>query len=123
MENEIKNYIEECIPELKDRLYPVFTTDISRMSVTYKFTPLSGGHLKQSQIELRIIDSDYDLCKEMEEKLTHLLDMESDESFVILNGVKFHSAVSGGGALFNDEVQLWEDTLYFIIDWREIHVI
>ena len=78
MENEIKNYIEENIPELKGRLYPVFTTDISRMSVAYKFTPLSGGHLRQSQLELKIIDADYDLCKEIESKLVNLLDIEPD---------------------------------------------
>lgn len=123
MENEIKNYIEENIPELKDRLYPVFTTDISRMSVAYKFTPLSGGHLRQSQLELKIIDADYDLCKEIESKLVNLLDIEPDEPFVILDGVKFHSAIAGGGPLFNDGCQRWEDTLYFIIDWRKINVI
>ena len=41
MEISIKNYIEEKIPELSGRLYPVFTTDLDNVSVTYTFTPIS----------------------------------------------------------------------------------
>lgn len=121
MEIAIKRYIEDKIPELKDRLLPIFTTDISKTSVVYKSTPLSGGHLKQSQLELKIIDEDYDLCKEIESKIMQLLDMEEDTPFSVFGGIRFHSSVAGGGALFNDGCQRWEDTLYFIIDWRKIN--
>lgn len=31
----IKKYIEEKIPELSGRLYPVFTTDIEHLTVAY----------------------------------------------------------------------------------------
>lgn len=123
MEIAIKKYIEEKIPVLKDCLCPVFVTDISKLGVSYTFTPLSGGHLSQSQLEMKVIDSDYDLCKEVGYKLTDLMDMEEDESFVVYGGIKFHSGIAGGGTLFNDGCQRWENTLYFIIDWRKINVI
>lgn len=119
MENSIKNYIEEMVPELAGKLYPVFTTDLDNVSVVYTFTPLTGGHVKQSQIELKIIHAEYDVCKEYEERIKALLDMEEDEPFVVYGNVRFHSSLAGGGTLFNDGCQMFEDTLYFIIDWRK----
>lgn len=119
MEVSIKNYIEESIPELSGKLHPVFTTELDDISVTYVFTPLSGGHVKQSQVELKIIHADYDVCKEYEEKIKDLLDMEEDQPFVVYGNVRFYSSLAGGGVLFNDGCQMFEDTLYFIIDWRK----
>lgn len=123
MEISIKKYIEQNIVELKDRLFPVFTTDLSALSVAYKFTRLSGGHVKQSQLELKIIDADYDYCKEIESKIADIMDMEDDEPFVVTGNIRFHSSVAGGGTIFNESCQRWENTLYFIIDWRKLHVI
>lgn len=119
MEVSIKNYIEKSIPELSGKLHPVFTTELDDISVTYVFTPLSGGHVKQSQVELKIIHADYDVCKEYEEKIKDLLDMEEDQPFVVYGNVRFYSSLAGGGVLFNDGCQMFEDTLYFIIDWRK----
>lgn len=119
MEISIKNYIEEKIPELSGRLYPVFTTDLDNISVVYIFTPISGGHVKQSQLELKVIHAEYDVCKGYEEKITALMDMEEDQPFVLYRDVRFHSSVAGGGTVFNDGCQMFEDTLYFIIDWRK----
>lgn len=123
MESVIKDYIEENLELLKGKLYPVFTTDLSELSVAYKFTPISGGHLKQSQLELRIIDQKYDACKQVEEKILRLLDMEEDEQFVNYKGIRFRSQISGGGILFNEGCRRFEDTMYFIIDWRKKDVI
>ena len=119
MEISIKNYIEEMIPELAGKLYPVFTTDLDDISVVYTATHLSGGHLKQSQIELKIIHAEYDVCKEYEEKIKALLDMEEDQPFVVYGSVRFYSSLAGGGTIFNDGCQMFEDTLYFMIDWRK----
>lgn len=119
MEISIKNYIEEKIPDLAGRLYPIFTTDLDNVSVVYTFTPISGGHVKQSQIELKIIHTDYDVCKSYEEKIKDLLDMEEDHPFVVYGDVRFYSSLAGGGTIFNDGCQMFEDTLYFIIDWRK----
>ena len=50
MEISIKNYIETEFPELSGKLYPVFTTVLDDLSVVYTFTPISGGHVKQSSL-------------------------------------------------------------------------
>lgn len=119
MKTEIKQYIESNIPDLAGKVYPVFTTDINTLSVKYTITPVTGGHLPQSQIELVIIGPDYDECQKIEARLCSLLDMEPDKPPVWAADILFHSELAGGGILFNDACQMFEDTLYFIIDWRK----
>ena len=121
METAIKQFIENAIPELAGHIYPGFTTEMDRLSVSYVFTPISGGHLKQSMLELKVIGPDYDACKSMERNLSELLDMEEDEPYIAAGAVYFHSGLSGGGYLFNDGCQMHEVTLYFILDWRLLH--
>lgn len=121
MKTDIKKFIEGRIPELKGRLFPVFTTELNKVSVVYTITPVSGGHLKQSQMELKIIHPDYDTCAEFEERINALLDMENDQPFVTAGTIRFHSELAGGGILFNEGCQMFEDTLYFIIDWRYLN--
>lgn len=118
MEIDIKNYIEDSIAELKDRLFPIFTTDIKKPSVVYNFTPISGGHIKESQLELKVIWSDYDQVKEIETEINKIIDMEEDKSFIAYGNTYFKSSVGGGGLLFRDDLQMYENTLIFIIKWR-----
>lgn len=120
MDVAIKNHIESSILELAGRLYPGFTTDITALSVAYTCTTVSGGHVKQSQMELKIIGPDYDECKAIEGKLLDLLDMDEDEPFVVAEDIRFHSSIAGGGYLFNDGCQMHEVTQNFVIDWRKI---
>lgn len=120
MEIDIKKYIEERIPELSGRLYPIFTTDISELTIAYKFTDVSGGHIRQTQLELKVIGVDYDICEQIKAKLKELLDMEEDEPFVVYGTTRFHISLSaGGGCLFNEGCQMYEDTCYFVIIWRK----
>lgn len=118
MEIDIKNYIENDITELKDRLFPIFTTDTEKPSIVYNFTPISGGHIKQSQLELKIIWPDYDQVKEIETNINKIMDMEEDNPFIAYENTYFRSSLSGGGLLFRDDLQIYEDTLIFIITWR-----
>lgn len=118
MEIDIKNYIESSISELKDRLFPIFTTDIENPSIVYNFTPINGGHIKQTQLELKIIWSDYDQVKEIETKINKIMDMAEDEPFITYGSTYFKSSLGGGGCLFTDNLQMYEDTLIFIITWR-----
>lgn len=120
MEISIKNYIEAALPELAGHIHPGFTTEMGALSLAYVFTPVSGGHLKQSMLELKVIGPDYDGCKAEERRLAQLLDMEEDEPYVATGDVYFHSGLSGGGYLFNDGCQMHEVTLYFILDWRPL---
>lgn len=41
VEIAIKGYIEKEIPELAGRLYPLHTTDLSKLNVVYTYTPIS----------------------------------------------------------------------------------
>ena len=119
METDIEQYIEERIPELKGRLFPVLTTDISKLSVVYLFTDISSDHVKESQLTLNVIWSDYDECMEIHRKLKEIFAMESDTPFVKYQDTYFHSELSsGGGALFNDDLQMWEISKYYILNWR-----
>jgi|LGOV01.1.fsa_nt_gb hypothetical protein len=120
MEIDIKNYIEAKVPELQDRLFPVFTTDINSPSVVYDFKPITRGYLNQSQLQLRIIWNDYDECKALEEKLNDkkCLAFEEDAPFIVFGKTRFYSILSGGGVLFNEKVQMYEDTLIYILKWR-----
>ncbi|MEW8955763.1 hypothetical protein [Clostridium sp.] len=118
MEIDIKNYIESNVTELKDRLFPIFTTDIEKPSIVYTFSPISGGHIKQSQLELKIIWSDYDQVKEIETTINKIMDMEEDKPFITYGSTYFKSSLSGGGLLFMDDLQMYENTLIFIITWR-----
>lgn len=122
METDIKNFIEEKIEELKSRLFPVMTTDISEPSIVYTFTDIHAGHVNQSQLTLNIIWSSYDECMEMHAKIKELLAMEEDAPFVVYGNTRFHSELlSGGGELFNDGPQMWEISKYYILDWRTIN--
>ena len=107
MEISIKNYIETEIPKLSGKLYPVFTTVLDDLSVVYTFTPISGGHVKQSQLELKIMHRDYDTCKDAEVKLKDLLDMEEDDPYITTGNIRFHSSIAGGGTIFNDGCQMF----------------
>lgn len=118
MEIDIKNYIEGNVTELKDRLFPIFTTDIESLSIVYNFSPINGGHIKQTQLELKIIWSDYDQVKEIEDKINKIMDMEEDKPFTAYGSTYFKSSLSGGGFLFRDDLQMYEDTLIFMITWR-----
>lgn len=119
---DIRKFIEEHIPELKERLFPVMTTDISKPSVVYTITDISAGHVNQSQLTLNVIWESYDECLEIHEKLKELLAMEEDEPFIVYGDIRFHSELSaGGGHLFNEGPKMWEISKYYIIDWRTIN--
>ena len=121
MEYSIKNYIETMIPELFGRLYPVMVVDPDDgINVAYTFTDLSAGHLNQSQLTINVICDDYDSGMEMHHKMQELLAMEEDEPFVVFDKIRFRSELSsGGGRIYNEEIQKWELSKYYIIDWRK----
>ena len=73
----------------------------------------------KASAEVRHIWMLYDTCKDAEVKLKDLLDMEEDDPYITTGNIRFHSSIAGGGTIFNDGCQMFEDTLYFIIDWRK----
>lgn len=114
----LKKYIEEKVPELKGLVFPVFTTKLNITTCTYTVSPISSGHLSQSQVEIKTIGKDYDACEKLEDEVRSVLAMEEDDPPVRRFGKDFHSEVSGGGRLFNPDAQMWELTTIYIVKWR-----
>lgn len=121
MENDVKNYIEMMIPELRGRLYPIMVVDPDDgINIAYTFSDIKAGHLNQSQLTLNVICEDYDSGVGMHQKIRETLAMEEDDPYVVYGTTRFHSELSsGGGRFFNEGIQKWELKWYYIIDWRE----
>lgn len=123
MELDIKNYIECMIPEFASRLYPVMVVNPDEgINIAYTFTDISSGHLSQSQLTLNVISDDYDSGMDAQNKIAKLLAMEEDAPFISYGDTRFRSVLSsGGGRIFNEDLQKWELKKYYLIDWRTIN--
>lgn len=86
--------------------------------LTYTISPIDGGVVKQSQCEVKIIDTDFDNALEIREKILRKLDMEAKDPSLVDHDIVFRSGLAGGGSLFNDSIQMWEVSCIFIINWR-----
>ncbi|MDB1935271.1 hypothetical protein PMY12_18545 [Clostridium tertium] len=114
LEIAIKNILKE-ITNLEAT--PVFGVGKAPY-LTYTVTPIDGGVVKQSQVEVKIIDHDYDNALEIREIILKKLDMENKVPSVVNSNVVLRSGLAGGGSLFNDAIQMWEVSCIFIINWR-----
>lgn len=116
---EINQHIVKSYPELLNKIYPLFTTVVDDLSVVYTVTTSSGGYVAQDILQLRIFDSDYDVATEWKRKLINLFSTEKENQAVVLPTVSFTGALSGGGELFRDDLQLWEITAIFVLKTKE----
>lgn len=114
LEIAIKNILEEIT---KLEVTPVFGIGEAPY-LTYTVAPIDGGVVKQSQAEIKIIDTDFDNALEIREKILRKLDMEDKEPSLVNSNVVLRSGLAGGGSLFNDSIQMWEVSCIFIINWR-----
>ena len=56
----------------------------------------------------------------LQEKAHTIVDFyKEDDPYITTGNIRFHSSIAGGGTIFNDGCQMFEDTLYFIVDWRK----
>lgn len=114
LETAIKNILKE-ITSLE--VTPVFGVGKAPY-LTYTVTPIDGGVVKQSQVEVKIIDDDYDNALVIKENILKKLDMEDKEPSLVNGNVVLRSGLAGGGSIFNDSIQMWEVSCIFIINWR-----
>lgn len=116
---EINQHIADNYPELIDKIYPIFTTVVDDLSVVYSITTVSGGYVAQDILQLRIFDSDYDVATEWKRKLINLFSTEKENKAVVLPTISFTGALSGGGEMFRDDLQIWEITAIFVLKTKE----
>ena len=95
---------------------PIFTIEIP--AIVYNVTPITGGVVKQSQVEIKIIHSDYDEALNLRETILKKLDMTVKEPALVSNGITFLSQLVGGGSIFSEGPQCWEVSLILLITWR-----
>lgn len=118
-EYQVKSWIEQHYPELTDKIYPAFTTVVDDLSVVYFINTSSGGIVGQDTLELRVIHSDYDEAEVVKKKLIDIFSTEKRNVANVMQDVAFTGAVSGGGALFRDDLQMWEIATFFILNTKE----
>ncbi|MHC1723980.1 MAG: hypothetical protein AB9836_12345 [Aminipila sp.] len=119
LEVVIKQVIESITkPIIGDKkVFPVMGTCKPPL-VTYTITPVAGGTVKESQIEVKAIAGDIDKAIEIREAISSKLDMTADLPSIEEGNIVFRSGLAGGGMLFNDSIQTWELNSIFIITWR-----
>lgn len=114
--------MEQNIKELLEQVTGLNATPIFSLgpypAIAYKHTPISGGHIKQSQIEVRIMGDDYDELLAIKQKVLDVLDNEEDAPYRHAGELYYHSELAGGGVLFNDQIQMWECIFLFTMTWR-----
>ncbi|MGU8999336.1 hypothetical protein ACV3ZD_16010, partial [Clostridium perfringens] len=99
---------------------PVFTTDIEAPSLVYTYTNINDDYISQKQLEIKVIWNDYDKVKEIERCLIKIFaNKESDNKFKSYKDIIFKATVGGGGMLFRDDLQMWENSIFFIIKFKE----
>lgn len=113
LETSIKNILEETTTL---KATPIFTKG-PFPAIVYKHSQINGGLLKKSQLEVRLIGSDYDELLRYKEKILNVLDMV-DETYSKYNDFSYHSVLAGGGDLYNEELEKWECLSLFVIEWR-----
>lgn len=111
---KLKNLIGE------NRFFPLFAYDLSSPALEYQFRMLRGGILKQSQLSINIIWSDYDYILKIRDVLNSLLDFDLQDEFLTIDNLKFNSRIGGGSTpLYRADLKLYQININFIINWRK----
>lgn len=116
---EVKRWIEENYPQYVGKVFPAFTTILDDLSIVYFINTTSGGYVAQDTLELRVIHSDYDEAEVVKKNLIDIFSTEKKNTANVLQTVSFTGAISGGGTLYRDDLQMWEVTTFFILNTKE----
>lgn len=86
----------------------------------YSYSPIAKDYVSQTQLEIKVIWNDYDEVKTIEECLEKILiNKESDCKFKNYKDLIFKAIRSGGGTLFREDLQMFENSVIFIIKFKE----
>lgn len=97
---------------------PVFATEIP--AIVYTDTPISEGVIKEDQVEIKIINTDYEEAIRLKKKINDKLNLAYKEPSLVSEGIVLRSELAGGGSIYSDGPQVWELSLIFIIRWRRL---
>ena len=117
--NKLNEIVSPYIGE--DKVFPVFGASETFPFITYTITPITGGHIKQSQLEVKAISDDQYEALQLLSLIDKVFDMEEDNKSLVIDNIHAISSHSGGGELFNDSIQVWEIYHIYILKWRYIN--
>lgn len=114
----IKEILEEVVTPFigPDKVFPIFGTEFP--CITYTITPVSGGVVKEDQVEVKIIHENYDTAEEIKKAICDKLNVALNKPSLVSNGIALRGSLAGGGSLYSDGPQMWELSQFFIIKWR-----
>ncbi len=120
LEEAIKKYLEELTAALigEGRVFPIFGMGPFPF-LTYTITDVSGGNIKESQVEIKVISDDYAQCVDLRDFISKKIDMNDQSKTIVVDDVILRSELAGGGQIFNDSIQTWELSRIFIMKWRK----
>lgn len=126
MEIALIKYINSCQDLInligKNRLFPLFATDVTKPALEYQFRHLRGGIVKQSQLSINVIWTDYDLILQIKAVLDNLLDFPLPSNFITVENIQFNSRIGGGSTpLYRPDLKLYQINLNFLVNWRQFN--
>lgn len=116
LENAINKLIEDALKDIK--AFPIYAEDKDPF-VTYSVYPVTGGFVKQSQLEVKILSSDFEQILEIQKKINDIFDMDDRTPSIYVDGIHLRSSLSGGGSMVDNDINMRENTLIYIINWKE----
>lgn len=114
----IKKKLEEIVSPLigAKKVKPLFVTFVP--GVVYDVKPITAGTINQSQAEIKIIHEDFDKALEIRQKIIDEFNFDIKRPSEQIENIIFRSELSGGGNLYQEEVQAWEISTIFVVIWR-----
>lgn len=118
LEVVIKKILEKLVEPVigNEKVRPLFSTSIP--GVVYDVKLITEGIIKQSQIEIKIIHEDFDEALKIRKAIIKELNFDLKKPSMQVDDIIFRSELSGGGSLFQDDIQIWEISIIFIVKWR-----
>lgn len=80
--------------------------------IIYKYKPLSGGIIKDYQLEFNLIGKDLSKLLQLQNRLITLLD---DMQAINLENIRYIKLLNGGGMIKNPDTSNYHIILYFLV--------
>lgn len=80
--------------------------------IVYKYKPLSGGLIKDYQLEFNLIGKDLSKLLQLHNRLITLLD---DMQTINLDNIRYIKLLNGGGMIKNPDTGNYHIILYFLV--------